>query len=135
MTFFWGLIMFRKTCKLGQVFLFTYKNIKTEFFYGPLSGDISSDHLLWSIYYYTQTVLYPFPNTCTPLPSDNSCDSFVCTFSWKEMYVGSYLSYVKYVDLCATINPSTNFYWLTYIKWWPLNDIKHCFGSFLTIKS
>ena len=25
------------------------------------------------------------------------------TFSWKEIWVLSYLSYVKYVDLCATI--------------------------------
>ena len=24
----------------------------------------------------------------------------------KEIHVGSYFSYVKYVDLCATINPS-----------------------------
>ena len=32
---------------------------------------------------------------------------FVCTFSWKEILMLSYFSYVKYVDLCATINPST----------------------------
>ena len=36
-------------------------------------------------------------------PTDST--TFVCTFSWKEIYARSYFSYVKYKDLCATINP------------------------------
>ena len=33
-------------------------------------------------------------------------DGFVRTFSWKEIWLISYFSCVKYVDLCATIDPS-----------------------------
>ena len=29
--------------------------------------------------------------------------AFVCIFSWKEICVLDYFSYVKYEDLCATI--------------------------------
>ena len=33
--------------------------------------------------------------------------AFVCVFSWKEICVQKYFSYVKYEDLSATINLST----------------------------
>ena len=34
--------------------------------------------------------------------------NFVCIFSWKEICVLDYFSYVKYKELCATINLSTS---------------------------
>ena len=33
--------------------------------------------------------------------------TFVCTFSWKEIWVLDYISFIKYMNLCATINPLT----------------------------
>ena len=55
------------------------------------------------------------------LKNDEVCfDSFICTFSWREIWVLDYFSYVKYEDLCATINPSTikdfedRKYWLSF---------------------